>query len=370
MIYIVYPSKTRRGTYHYSIKLLSLISSSGLPVKLLQPTSTLPPILWELLLPFILRPKSSATYVFTTGRVSPLFCLFPCNKTLVIHDFFRSSPSHSSVHSIPTLLEYLVSVYHWFLSEVAILLKPIYILSNSYQTKKHLVARYPNATTNSSVLYPPPSFTSSDIDSFRTNLSAHYLYSNPQSFLFVTGRTPNKGFPLALHFILTSLNAYTTHIVGIRIPSTTNPCIQSAIDPDSISHSQTNLIYHSTLTQRSLLSLYSSCTFSLCLSLDEGFGIPFLDSLLFNIPTIVRDIPIYREVYTTVQTYLGVDHIQPFWIGSSVDHRDLNRYIQHYSQDPSLLKRLSHYQENLVRLHDLYETQYSAFIHRTVPNLH
>jgi glycosyltransferase involved in cell wall biosynthesis len=70
--------------------------------------------------------------------------------------------------------------------------------------------------------------------------------------------------------------------------------------PDDISDLMASAPTASILTARQLTDgeirwLYENCRFSICLSLDEGFGLPAVEAAYFGSPIIVSDIPVFRE---------------------------------------------------------------------------
>jgi glycosyltransferase involved in cell wall biosynthesis len=49
------------------------------------------------------------------------------------------------------------------------------------------------------------------------------------------------------------------------------------------------------LTDGEIRWLYENCRFAICLSLDEGFGLPAVEAAHFGAPVIASDIPVFRE---------------------------------------------------------------------------
>lgn len=60
--------------------------------------------------------------------------------------------------------------------------------------------------------------------------------------------------------------------------------------------------------KQELLRLYSSCSALVYPSLMEGFGLPPLEAMAMGIPTIVSDIPVFRELYGDIPIYVALGH--------------------------------------------------------------
>ena len=59
---------------------------------------------------------------------------------------------------------------------------------------------------------------------------------------------------------------------------------------------QASLVFHNGVTDEEYVDLLDSATALVTTSLDEGFGIPLVESMSLGIPVIVSDIPIFREI--------------------------------------------------------------------------
>jgi glycosyltransferase involved in cell wall biosynthesis len=53
-----------------------------------------------------------------------------------------------------------------------------------------------------------------------------------------------------------------------------------------------------------LEQLYQSCSLGLCLSRDEGFGLPLIEMLVRGIPVVANDIAVFREVGGTAPIFV------------------------------------------------------------------
>ena len=69
------------------------------------------------------------------------------------------------------------------------------------------------------------------------------------------------------------------------------------------------LIVHR-LTEGEIRWLYENCRFSICLSLDEGFGLPAVEAAHFGAPVIASDIPVFRENLGAWGTFVDPNDIE------------------------------------------------------------
>lgn len=64
-----------------------------------------------------------------------------------------------------------------------------------------------------------------------------------------------------------------------------------------------SVIMASNLSNGELKWLYKNCRFFVCLSLDEGFGLPVVEAATFGAPVLVSDIPVFRETVGSYGTF-------------------------------------------------------------------
>ena len=75
----------------------------------------------------------------------------------------------------------------------------------------------------------------------------------------------------------------------------------TGIDPKTLK--ENNITVHNHLTDHDLISLYCQAEVLVSLSVYEGFGIPLLEGLFFGCKLVCSDIPVYRELYSSVATF-------------------------------------------------------------------
>ena len=76
---------------------------------------------------------------------------------------------------------------------------------------------------------------------------------------------------------------------------------ETGIDPQTLKDN--NITVHNHLTDHDLIRLYCQAEVLVSLSVYEGFGIPLLEGLFFGCKLVCSDIPVYRELYSSVATF-------------------------------------------------------------------
>lgn len=76
---------------------------------------------------------------------------------------------------------------------------------------------------------------------------------------------------------------------------------ETGIDPQTLKDN--NITVYNHLSDIELISLYCQAEVLVSLSVYEGFGIPLLEGVFFGCKLVCSDIPVYRELYSSVATY-------------------------------------------------------------------
>jgi len=79
---------------------------------------------------------------------------------------------------------------------------------------------------------------------------------------------------------------------------------------------QAALVFHDGVTDEEYAELLSSATALVTTSLDEGFGIPLVESMSLGIPVVVSDIPIFREIGGDAARYVAA--VDPAAVAAAV----------------------------------------------------
>lgn len=61
-------------------------------------------------------------------------------------------------------------------------------------------------------------------------------------------------------------------------------------------------------SDKELTTLYKNAKFTAYLSSYEGFGVPVLESLAFNKPVLVSEIPVFRELFSEMALFVSLDN--------------------------------------------------------------
>lgn len=112
--------------------------------------------------------------------------------------------------------------------------------------------------------------------------------------IWITGETRNKGFVKATDVLrkLDSLGA-NMHVDVLGIRSGHLKAYYEELVGNNGSILST---FRERLSEHELIELYVSRNIALCLSEEEGFGLPFMDAILFGLPVIANRIDTYVEI--------------------------------------------------------------------------
>ena len=130
--------------------------------------------------------------------------------------------------------------------------------------------------------------------------------------LWITGETKNKAYTRGVE-TLERLKG-----IGVKMEVEILGIKREELKVDSKrkmgSNDRVSLEFLGRLSESRLIERYLGCDISLCLSEEEGFGLPFLDSVLFGIPIVAYKIDTYIEICRHVES-AGLDLPPIAWIG-------------------------------------------------------
>ena len=233
------------------------------------------------------QPKS---IIFVNSRISPVFSfILRPRKLIYIHDLVNTNiPPFSLFNQYSSVFIFINTL----LIKASLPLADI-VLTNSKATANYLFDTFTTYKKPSFVCSPLPSFSESDLtQALRMQSDSSYPISKPR-LLIVTGSSPNKGLSNYCSF-LNILSNLITEDIAIDIVGL-DPTSETARRISDSTSNTTNFHYH--LSNTELCSLYLNTNLFVSLSLFEGFGIPFLDSKCFAIPSVLSDIDAFREQY-------------------------------------------------------------------------
>lgn len=186
----------------------------------------------------------------------------------------------------------IFSSYHTLIFKLSIQ-KADFILFNSNYTKFNLKNWAKQKSFKTLVLHPLPSFHPNELESYFQKLknleNKNYEDIN---ILFVSSNTPNK----RSHLIIPLCNKIASKFKNFKF----NFYIIGAIlnTNKSSSHDLNLKIFDKQITNIKLIEIYLKANFFITTSCEEGFGIPLLDALLFDIFSIASNIQSYKELYS------------------------------------------------------------------------
>ena len=134
-------------------------------------------------------------------------------------------------------------------------------------------------------------------DHLDNNMISCRINSNLPNILYIATLIPRKSHFDLLESLSNCETLLNVNLVGLPTDKKILEFIQSrkSLIGNNI---KSNINFFPKLSQKELcyLLLYSSAYIST--SMDEGFGIPVLEAKIYNVPLIIRDIKINRELFT------------------------------------------------------------------------
>ncbi len=261
-------------------------------------------IFWEL---FINFSKKDKNLIFTYPRLPIRLLIRKKNKGssvgIVVYDFIQCI---SFVNIFSTflilksngLIDFLKKVIHTLLFNKS-LVKSDYFIVISEDTKKKLLNWIKKINLINQVkiivLHPLPSFNELVIKNFiksSQNINGKKnIKSNQLNIICVTGNSPSKRKEILLPIFEKLASRNPDKIINISIFGTELNLenIQSSNNL-KITNFQTNV------EDKVLIETYISSHIYISTSSEEGFGIPFLDAILFGCSCVCSDIQVYKEI--------------------------------------------------------------------------
>lgn len=111
-----------------------------------------------------------------------------------------------------------------------------------------------------------------------------------------------------------------------------------------------NIVFTGFVEEAELLWLLRNCGMFICLSLDEGFGLPPLEARALGAPTIVSDIPVFRETLSKFDNVVFVDPLSHLSVAEAID--SLAPRTSSYVEDRSDIE-VDSWEDVVVRLREI-----------------
>ena len=354
MITIVDPSITYRGISHYAENLKELLTSAGYMVCIVKPRNKnrLYSIIWEVLGLYFVIARKGDILIHVSGRIGLVPALVCQRNVMVIHDLMRVNTNKVRRSGNLEKKQYLdiMRIYQTMLFFLG-LRRSRLLICNSFYVKAEL--REQLGLTGVCVLYPPASFSKGDILAAVSGEQSLISRNTSKKYgLWICGGTPNKNFYKGIEWTRGSSRPIELSILGIS-----DKMQPEFLNEDKI-EKRIQYKFEGFIAKNILLERYLTYSFCLCLSNEEGFGIPFLDALMFDLPIIATKIPTYLEIYRLVQEGIVKYSSAILWVDldaeSIVD--ELNKVN---NMKPRMLDRRVAYCRNLKSFREFNARQYS-----------
>ena len=322
-ICIIVPSSEARGTRRIVDDYRSYFEKIGAVVELKRPPQAWPKwrvLAWELLALYLGSCKREDVLLSPNGRISPrvflgvkrvymLVLLDTMNigfRKLVDSEFRLTEKLNILINSVLMPPSIIGSTYLTAIS------KKTAADFETYLKRRNPRYRSCDKGLKGIVLYPGGSFKGSALDSGEI-----YDAERPgiERAIWISGETRNKGFIEGMGLLeeyATEFGITDAYIYGIRSARLKESAERLMIGREC------RLVFEAVNSrEEKLIQCYLESRISLCLSKSEGYGIPFLDSLMMGIPVIATKIDTYLEIVKMVSEL--IDTIPPIlWF----EHRE------------------------------------------------
>ncbi|MCO6500416.1 MAG: glycosyltransferase family 4 protein [Vicingus serpentipes] len=282
-------------------------------------------VLWEQLdLPSFLKAKNSPVLLNLCNSAPILY-----NKNIItIHDLaFMENPKWFSF-SFRTWYNYLIP---------QIIKKAKHIITVSEFSKKELETKFNISENKISFVYNGLSKESVAYNTLNPEVTPR-----ERIILSVGSINPRKNIKVLIEaFSQLNLNDYQLLIVGAE---------NNNFNTEELISGNNQIKFLGYISDEELWKLYKKAQLFVYPSLYEGFGIPVLEALFFKCPTLVANLPVYKEVYSNFDlNYTEGNSSQSY---SAAIKRILKEAPQEKKLSDSILNKCS-YNEAAKRINQL-----------------
>ena len=299
---IVCSTMNARGTAKIANDYLAFFGELGVEARIVSPrfsTSRVYALLWELAAVYMWRIERGGKIVLVNGRISPLLRMKRVDILLVTLDLMNYG--WSALFSRELSGREKVNVVVNTLLVPGSQIKARWRSVISTKTRNDLLCLDKEKDlrlTSPCVIYPSGSFTSMSEDRWNGwERDEQELKRNGDYLaraIWITGETKNKGFVKATK-ILSELSIFGTKL-HIDIFGIQSQRMRTSYEESVSIESGLQSVFRTKVSERELIELYVRTNIALCLSEEEGFGLPFMDAILFGLPIIARRIDTYMEI--------------------------------------------------------------------------
>lgn len=317
-ICIIVPSREARGTRRIVSDYKSYFEKLGAIVELKSPPHTWPKwkiLAWELLGLYLRSCKREDILLAPNGRISPrvflggrrvymIVLLDTMNigfRKLLASEFKPTEKLNILINSIIVPRSILASRCLTAISQKT---------ATDFKTylKRESEGMALGGSLKTLVVYPGGSFKDSALDN---SVGSNGRSQGVAGAIWISGETRNKAFMEGVGFLRRyskELDIGDTCVYGISSAKVRNAA------EELINARECRLVFEAVNTDEAkLIQCYLDSKLALCLSKEEGYGIPFLDALMMVIPVIATKIDTYLEIIGMIREL--VDMMPPvLWI--------------------------------------------------------
>ena len=229
---------------------------------------------------------------------------------IVVYDFiqcisFENFFSTLLILKSNGLIDFFKKVIHTLLFNKS-LVKSDYFIVISEDTKKKLLNWFNKINLINQekiiVLHPLPSFNELVIKNFIINSKKinekKNIKSNQLNIICISGNAPSKRKEILLPIFEKLASRNPDKIINISI-------FGADLNLENIQFSNNLKInnFHTNVDDNFLIETYINAHIYISTSSEEGFGIPFLDAILFGCSCICSDIQVYKEIKEKYSKY-------------------------------------------------------------------
>jgi glycosyltransferase involved in cell wall biosynthesis len=212
----------------------------------------------------------------TLGRRYPL--------ALTVHDLiYYSNPEPP--HDLPWFVRVLWRLYHKAWWPQRMLLNRADAVVTVSETTRRLIAEH--ALTKRPVVVARNAADLPDAAEASGAAAAAATRSQSKSLVYMGSFMPYKNVETLVRAVA-ELPGYTLHLLSRATDD--DKARLGSIDPEA------RLVFHDGVSDDDYHALLREATALVTASLDEGFGIPLVESMGYGTPVVVSDIPVFREI--------------------------------------------------------------------------
>ena len=287
---------------------------------------------------FKIAPYFDAKLTPVDLTIFPDFSLWPTKKSrikaAVVHDLtYKKYPEYMRTRTFGPIK---IPVTTWYLSSVVkrAVRKADFVITVSNSTKDDLLASFKLSSDKIVVTEVPPSEDFTAQKQLAVDAS-HLLkkYSIPTRYYILSVGTieprKNQLATLRAYLLLPTTLRSRYSLVFAGVSGWSNDVFLKELR--KAQDAGENIVMTGYFSQNDAYALYSHATIFTSASHYEGFGMPVLEAMVAGTPTILSDIPIYREVSDNASLFINQNHPEQYAqaIIETIENKDLRTKLIH-----------------------------------------